>query len=89
MLKRLTVLVVGWSFIVLGIIGLFLPILQGILFLCVGLIILSSEYAWARRWLEKARKRFPAVARQSDKAAELARSLKERLWGQSSARRRT
>jgi len=35
--KRLLALVVGWGFIALGIVGLFLPILQGVLFLLIGL----------------------------------------------------
>ena len=50
--KWLTV-IIGWTFIVLGIAGLFLPLLQGILFLMIGLIILSSEYAWAHGVLER------------------------------------
>ncbi len=54
-------MIVGWSFIVLGVLGLFLPFLQGILFLLVGLIILSKHYAFARRWLDKLKHRFPAV----------------------------
>jgi uncharacterized membrane protein YbaN (DUF454 family) len=32
-IKRVAMLVVGWAFILLGIAGLFLPVLQGILFL--------------------------------------------------------
>jgi uncharacterized membrane protein YbaN (DUF454 family) len=71
--KRWLVLIVGWTFIVLGIAGLFLPILQGILFLMIGLIILSSEYVWAHRLLDKVRARFPKAAARfqeaSDKAA--------------------
>ena len=54
-------MIVGWSFIVLGILGLFLPFLQGILFLFVGLIILSKHYAFAQRWLDKLKHRFPAA----------------------------
>jgi uncharacterized protein len=42
--KRILVLIVGWGFILLGIVGLFLPILQGVLFILIGLIIVSSEY---------------------------------------------
>ena len=57
--KRILVLIAGWSFILLGIAGLFLPFLQGVLFILVGLIILSSQYAWARLLLRKLRQRFP------------------------------
>ncbi len=64
--KRALVLVVGWAFILLGIAGLFLPILQGILFLLIGLFILSSEYVWAHQLLQKIRTRFPKIAGKVD-----------------------
>ena len=71
--KRWMVLLAGWTFIVLGIAGLFLPVLQGILFLMIGLIILSSEYAWAHRLVEKVKARFPKAAAHFDQASERAR----------------
>jgi len=74
-LKRLAVLALGWAFILLGIAGLFLPILQGILFILVGLLILSSEYVWAHRLLEKLKARFPSLGRRSAEA-----SARARLW---------
>ena len=43
-LKRIAVIVIGWVFLLLGIAGLFLPILQGVLFILIGLMILSTEY---------------------------------------------
>jgi uncharacterized membrane protein YbaN (DUF454 family) len=67
-------LVVGWTFIVLGILGLFLPVLQGILFLMIGLVILSSEYVWAHAVLSKLRARFPRVASTFHEASERARA---------------
>ena len=60
-LKRIALIVVGWLFIGLGIVGLFLPVLQGILFLLIGLVILSTEYHWARQLLIKVRTRFPKL----------------------------
>ena len=60
-MKKLLSMTVGWGFIVIGILGLFLPFLQGILFLLVGLIILSKHYAFAQRWLDKLKHRFPAA----------------------------
>jgi uncharacterized membrane protein YbaN (DUF454 family) len=71
--RRWFVLLVGWAFIVLGILGLFLPVLQGILFLLVGLIILSSEYLWAHKVLTKIRGRFPRLTHVFDEAAQRAR----------------
>lgn len=60
-IKKVVMLATGWGFILLGIAGLFLPFLQGILFLVIGLIILSSEYVWAHRLLQKIRARFPRL----------------------------
>ena len=70
--KKFLVLLLGWGFLVLGVIGLFLPVLQGVLFLIVGLLILSSEYVWAHKLLQRIRRRFPEFASRWDKAAEMA-----------------
>jgi uncharacterized protein len=69
-IKRVTLLVVGWAFILLGIAGLFLPVLQGILFLLIGLFILSSEYVWAHKLLHKLKQRFPRLAEQFEHAKQ-------------------
>ncbi len=68
LVKRLVVLVIGWGFILLGIAGLFLPVLQGILFLLIGLLILSTEYVWAHRLLQRLRQRFPGLASKVNEA---------------------
>ena len=79
--KRLAVQLVGWAFMVVGIIGLFLPILQGILFILIGLIILSTQYSWAHRLLERMRARFPRLAQKSHEASARARLWLERIQG--------
>lgn len=61
MMKRLAFIVAGWVLLMLGAVGLFLPILPGVLLLVVGLSILSVEYAWARRWMITLLHRFPAA----------------------------
>lgn len=63
MMKRVALIVAGWMFLMLGAAGLFLPVLPGILFLLIGLSILSVEYAWARRWITALRRRFPGADR--------------------------
>lgn len=60
-LKRIALIASGWVFLLLGIAGLFLPILQGILFIMIGLTILATEYHWARRLIAKALHRFPGM----------------------------
>ena len=77
--KRVLVLIIGWSFILLGIVGLFLPILQGVLFILIGLIILSSEYVWAHHLLSKLRARFPKISRTAEEATVKAGDWLRRL----------
>lgn len=60
--RRWALLATGWFFVVLGIAGLFLPVLPGILFILIGLLILSSEYVWAHRLLERVKQGFPILA---------------------------
>jgi uncharacterized protein len=80
--KRVAILIVGWGFILLGIVGLFLPILQGVLFLVVGLIILSSEYVWAHQLLTRLRQRFPRISQTAEEAAHKAAAWMRRITGQ-------
>ena len=80
--KRLLMLALGWGFIVLGILGLFLPVLQGILFLLIGLIFLAKVSPLARLARQKLRKRYPRLAAKLTEAehhiAEFARRCLER-----------
>ncbi|HKS73921.1 MAG TPA: PGPGW domain-containing protein [Terriglobales bacterium] len=78
--KKLIRLFLGWGFILLGVIGLFLPILQGVLFLIVGLVILSSEYAWAHDLLQKIRIRFPKASSRLDEATAKAHQWMDKLF---------
>jgi uncharacterized membrane protein YbaN (DUF454 family) len=57
--KRIGILIIGWIFIGLGILGLFLPVLQGILFIMIGLAILSSRSEMIRRFLKHLEERYP------------------------------
>ena len=60
--KRGAVLVAGWSLVALGVLGLFLPFLQGTLLLLAGLSVLSSDYVWAHKILQRWRARFPGLS---------------------------
>lgn len=71
-LVHYAILTLGWGFIGLGILGIFLPILQGILFLAIGAAILSRESATFRRGIGWIRKRFPKFAAQMDAVQERA-----------------
>ena len=67
-LKRLLLLLVGWFCLLLGIVGLFLPVLQGILFIVIGLTLLSSEYVWSRKLLAALNAKFPKISRAAKRA---------------------
>ncbi len=78
-IKRASLIVAGWTFILLGVVGLFLPFMQGILFIFIGLLILSSEYVWAHKLLKKLRAKFPRMSHMVDHAEEKGRALLERI----------
>ena len=55
----------GFALLVLGFIGLFLPVLQGVVMIVAGLLLLSPEFSWARRllgWLKARYKSFRDAA---------------------------
>lgn len=64
--KRWAILGLGTVLILLGILGLFLPVLQGILLLFLGLLVLSYEWAPAKRQLDRLRARYPAASDRLD-----------------------
>jgi uncharacterized membrane protein YbaN (DUF454 family) len=57
--KRIGILIIGWFFVGLGVLGLFLPVLQGVLFIMIGLLILSSRSEMVKRWLKHLEERHP------------------------------
>jgi len=61
-------IVLGVAFLVLGVIGLFLPFLQGVLFIVVGLTVLSKESDRARSVLEWMRVRLPLQQQPREKS---------------------
>lgn len=60
--ERIAILAIGRTFILFGIVGLVLPVLQGILFLLIRLALLSSELENARRILERLRTCYPGLS---------------------------
>ncbi len=78
--KRRLFLALGWGFVGLGVLGLFLPVLQGILFLLIGLALLARTSARARWLRQSLKKRYPKLAAGITAAeARAAEILKRRL----------
>src|SRR3546814_19191201 len=61
--QRIAILVSGWAFIVLGVLGLVLPILQGFLFLAIGFYLLSLESPRVKRFMDRTLARHPRLAK--------------------------
>lgn len=55
---KILVTIVGYVLLILGIIGLFLPVLQGILMILAGLTILSTEYHWPAKIINRFKQHF-------------------------------
>jgi len=73
--KRRILLVVGWFFLVLGILGLFLPILQGALFLLIALVLLAKANPRFRLLKQRIRRRYPRYAVLLEKAEKRASDI--------------
>jgi hypothetical protein len=87
-LKPILVQALGYFFLVLGVLGMFLPILQGFLFLFVGLIILARHAPWAERllgWIRRKSPKFDAMICKAEHKAHVWRiraKEQSRLWWQ-------
>jgi uncharacterized protein len=57
--KQIGILMIGWTFLLVGVVGLFLPVLQGIFFIMIGLAILSSRSKTIQRFLKHFGERYP------------------------------
>ena len=49
---RIVRLASGWALIALGVVGLVLPVLQGVALIVAGLALLAPDIPWARRCLD-------------------------------------
>ncbi len=67
--RRVVVAVVGGTLLLIGAILLFVPG-PGTVVIGVGLAVLAGEFAWARRWLRRAREAGLEVARRAGVARD-------------------
>lgn len=61
-LTRFMKVIAGWALVFVGVIGWFLPIVPGTLFIFLGLAILSAQSEWVRNKIELLKVRFPRQA---------------------------
>jgi uncharacterized protein len=67
-MKAIALQATGYTFLVLGVLGLFLPFLQGFLFIVIGLLILARHAVWAHNLLQRFRDTHPRSAELIDQA---------------------
>jgi uncharacterized protein len=78
-LQRVFWISTGWLFLLVGLIGGLIPVLQGWPFGIAGLLILSREHEWAHNLVVKLRTRFPKFARIMDSTSEKADQIIQRF----------
>jgi uncharacterized protein len=67
---RAVKIVIGILLIPLGIVGLFVPVLQGILFLVLAFLLLASELPFIARLRDRLRSRYPEPFDRADRLGE-------------------
>ena len=75
--KRITVTVVGFMLILLGLAMLVLPG-PGLLVIIAGLAVLATQYAWAERALDEAKRRAKSAAAKARRGIRRAQKRERR-----------
>ncbi|MEX0930471.1 MAG: PGPGW domain-containing protein [Candidatus Paceibacterota bacterium] len=78
-LKTTAIYTAGIFFLLLGLIGLVLPILQGVLLIAIGLYILSLRWPWLARQKHRLLEKYPFVGRKYAYAHARARSAGKKM----------
>ncbi len=60
-IRRITIDIVGWSLLAIGLAGMALPIMPGLPFALIGLYLLSLHSPWFHRQLHRHKHRHPAL----------------------------
>jgi hypothetical protein len=60
--RRVGITIAGGALVLIGLIGVIAPIIPGPVLIIGGLAVLATEYAWARRALDTAKRRAKQVA---------------------------
>ena len=78
-LQRVATISLGWAFVLVGIVGLLLPVVPGGLLIVLGALMLDSQHPWLRRVLEKCRARFPILERATRRISSCGRTWRSRF----------
>ncbi len=64
---RITLLVLGWIVVLVGVAGLLLPGLQGIVTIVIGAAVLSVASEKVHKWLQKILQRWPGISQRLER----------------------
>lgn len=78
-MTRFLMQIAGYTFLILGLLGLVLPVLQGVLFLIIGLILLGRSTKWANALLGWLKSRHPKLESVIGTAEGLAQNIESRF----------
>jgi uncharacterized protein (TIGR02611 family) len=70
--RKVLIGILGFTLVLVGLVGLVLPFLPGWLLIIAGLAVLSTEYVWAKRLSDGARRRATSMTRRRDRSDDLA-----------------
>ncbi len=79
--RQWSILATGWVFVVLGIVGLFLPLMQGVLFILIGLVLLSAVSPRARLMTQRIRRRWPKTGARIDATRRRTNRMLNKMFG--------
>jgi len=77
-MRRVIRIILGTVFLVLGLLGLFLPVLQGWLFLAIGALFLSVDWPFFHRLVRWIENRFPRLRGKVEKIRTFLGASEER-----------
>lgn len=60
--KRLVIFVIGGTILLIGLVGMLVPVMPGFIFIPIGLAILATEFIWAKRLLDRVKKQARAFS---------------------------
>ncbi len=69
-IRRVVTIVVGVSLLAIGVVGGFIPVFQGWIFVLLGLMVLAKEVPLARYYVQQLKRRYPKQAAQMHRARE-------------------
>ena len=71
--KQIAALIVGWLFIVVGVMGLLVPIIPGWALIFAGALLLGFDAASYLHLLDRCERRFPSTRRWMDRLRAIVR----------------